>query len=253
MKLGAVCMYTTFKLSACGLTDTGIHRSNNEDSLLVHIKAGAFLVADGMGGAAAGEIASRIFVDTARQTVSQQQDRTEDLAAELVKNVFLTANSRIRTHIQKQPKHNGMGCTAELLIIHELGFVLGHIGDSRTYRLRGSRLSRLTRDHSLIQDQIDQGIISRQEARTHRLRNVIIRAVGVDDQLEIDLIKGRFADGDIFLLCSDGLTDMIEEEAINTTLLIKGSLIDRASSLIEQANKAGGRDNISVVLLEVKT
>ena len=245
-------MGTNFRLTARGLTDIGLRRTNNEDSFLVHSAAGFFLVADGMGGAAAGEIASRIFTDTAGQTILLQEHRTEEEAVFLIKKTFLAANASIRTHIKKTPEHNGMGCTADLLLFHDHGFILGHIGDSRTYRLRQGHLTRLTKDHSLIQDQLDQGMISEAEASGHRLRNVIIKAVGIKDQLEIDITRGRCIPGDLFLLCSDGLTDMVSEEDIRNILLYKKSLSDRTALLIEQAKNGGGRDNVTVVLVGVE-
>lgn len=245
-------MGTNFRLVARGLTDTGLRRTNNEDSFLVHSTAGFFLVSDGMGGAAAGEIASRIFTDTAGQTILSQEHRTEEEAVFLIKKTFLDANASIRNHIQDIPEHNGMGCTADLLLFHDHGFALGHIGDSRTYRLRHGHLTLLTKDHSLIQDQLDQGMISKAEATEHRLRNVIIKAVGIKDQLEIDIIRGRCIAEDLFLLCSDGLTDMVSEEDIKNILLNNKSLIDRTTLLIEQAKTGGGRDNITVVLVGVE-
>lgn len=239
------------KVSAGGATDTGLRRTSNEDSFLVHQEAGCFLVADGMGGAAAGEIASGIFTDTAKRVVPACENRAEEEAVSLVKDVFLSANTAIRKHITAYPEHAGMGCTAEILLFHDRGFVLGHIGDSRTYRLRNGQLQRLTKDHTFIQDQIDQGVISRDQARSHKLRNVISRAVGVEDHVEVDIIRGRFRDGDIFLLCSDGLTDMVGDPKLQTSLCAALPLQKKVVQLVEQANSAGGRDNISVVLVEV--
>lgn len=245
-------METKNTLSVCGITDIGLRRSNNEDSFATNSKAEFCLVADGMGGAAAGELASKIFTDTATRIIQQTPYRSEQDAILLVKETFLTANTKIRQHILQTPDHSGMGCTADLLLFYDHGFILGHIGDSRTYRLRQERFVRLTKDHSLVQEQLDQGIISKEEARTHRLRNVISRAVGTSDQLEVDIIRGRYFAGDLFLLCSDGLTDMVSEETIESTVNNDSSLLKRANLLIDQAKAGGGRDNITVVLVEVK-
>ncbi len=245
-------METKHILQVCGISDTGLRRPGNEDSFATNNEASFCLVADGMGGAAAGEIASRIFTETATQTIHKTEQRSEKDAIALVKEIFLTANTKIRAHISEFPNHSGMGCTAELILFHEQGFVLGHIGDSRTYRLRQNQLVRLTKDHSLVQDQLDQGIISKDEARTHRLRNVISRAVGVSDQLEVDIIRGRYFAGDLFLLCSDGLTDMVSDEAIEKTVTSRDPLENRCNLLIEQAKSGGGRDNITAVLIEVQ-
>ncbi|WP_339137062.1 MAG: Stp1/IreP family PP2C-type Ser/Thr phosphatase [Candidatus Electrothrix sp. GW3-4] len=240
------------RLSAHGLTDTGLCRTSNEDSWFVRCEAGCFLVADGMGGAAAGEIASRIFMRIAEQAGGHPAERTREEAITQLKESFITANAAIRKHVAKHPDHRGMGCTAELLLVHERGFVLGHIGDSRVYRLRQGHLARLTKDHSLVQEQVDQGLISQDEARTHRLRNVIIRAVGVNEQLEIDIIQGGLQAGDLFLLCSDGLTDMVADDVMQDILLSQAALPEQAAQLIEQANTGGGRDNITVVLVRVE-
>ena len=246
-------MKTDFSLSADGLSDIGLHRPNNEDSFLVHCEKGCFLVADGMGGAAAGEIASRIFTETADRIVRPFEHRTEEQAVELIKKIFFDANEKIRDHVQSTPNHNGMGCTADLLLFHHYqGFTLGHIGDSRTYRQRDGHLTLLTRDHSLIQDHVDQGLISKAEARHHRLRNVINKAVGVNEKLELDIIRGPYFKGDLFLLCSDGLTDMICDEDIEKILLEQESLSNSAKLLVEQAKAGGGRDNITVILVRVE-
>ncbi|RWX47539.1 protein phosphatase [Candidatus Electrothrix communis] len=239
------------RLSAHGLTDIGLRRTSNEDNWLIRCEVGCFLVADGMGGAAAGEIASQIFMNIADQTNDRPEERTKEKAIALLKESFSTANTEIRNHAVQNPDRMGMGCTAELLLVHDRGFVLGHIGDSRSYRLRRGHLARLTKDHSLVQDQVDQGLISKDEARTHRLRNVISRAVGVNDQLEVDIIQGGLQAGDLFLLCSDGLTDMVADDEILNILLRQEVLADQVARLIELANAGGGRDNITVVLVRV--
>lgn len=234
-----------------GITDTGLRRPHNEDNFAINCDAGFCLVADGMGGAAAGEVASQLFTECASRLIGTSSIRSEKVAVALVKEIYLLANTSIRSHITNNPEHSGMGCTADLLLFHEHGFALGHIGDSRTYRLRDKNLVRLTKDHSLVQDQLDQGIISKDEARTHRLRNVISRAVGVHEQLEVDIIRGRYFTGDLFLLCSDGLTDMVGEQDIEKTVTSNFSLQERTQLLIEQAKAAGGKDNITAILIEV--
>ncbi len=145
-----------------------------------------------------------------------------------------------------------MGCTAELLALHSSGFVLGHIGDSRTYRLRQTILTQLTVDHSLVQQQIDQGLINQEQARNHPMKNVILRAVGINDQLAVDIIQGQVVSGDLFLLCTDGLSDMIDDHQIQAILSLEASLTDKAARLVDLANVAGGRDNITVALVEVR-
>jgi protein phosphatase len=143
-----------------------------------------------------------------------------------------------------------MGCTAELVAFSPDGFVIGHMGDSRTYLYRDGLLRQLTKDHSFVQEQIDQGVISPEQARSHKMRNVILRAVGVRPSLELDTICGKVLPKDLFLLCSDGLTDMVEDVEILKILEQNGHLSDKALQLIELAKEAGGKDNITVVLAQ---
>ena len=144
-----------------------------------------------------------------------------------------------------------MGCTAELLAFSDKGFVLGHIGDSRTYRLRNGQLQQLTQDHTLVQQQVDDGLISRDKAKNHPLRNVILRAVGLNEQLALDLIRGKIISGDLFLLCSDGLTDMIQDDQIQEILCRDMDIHGKVDKLIETAKAAGGDDNVTIVMSAV--
>jgi len=183
-----------------GKTDVGLKRAKNEDSFVVRPELGLCLVADGMGGAAAGEVASQIFVDTAVEAFSTSLSRAEDDTADLVQEAFRSANERVLDHVRSEPRHEGMGCTAELVAFCNGSFVLGHVGDSRTYLLRNAQLKQLTEDHSVVQDQVSRGIISAAEAKNHPLRNVILRAVGVKEKIGVDLIRGKALPGDLFLL-----------------------------------------------------
>jgi protein phosphatase len=152
---------------------------------------------------------------------------------------------------RENPGHQGMGCTAELITFDDGDYVLGHVGDSRTYLLRHGQLRQITHDHSLVQEELDKGLINRDEARKVSFRNVILRAVGVSKNLSVDLLSGKTMDGDIFLLCSDGLTDMIDDDVIRETMSLEADLYSRGERLIELANAAGGNDNITVVLCQV--
>jgi len=231
------------------MTDVGLKRGNNEDAYILRPDLGFCAVADGMGGAAAGEVASRIFVETAQavfENTAPHVSRTD-----YVQQTFTLANQRILEHIALNPGHRGMGCTAELIAFSDTGIVIGHVGDSRTYRLRDAELRQLTQDHSLVQDQINQGLISPEEARTHAMRHVILRAIGTKEAIELDMLTGKARPGDIFLLCSDGLTDMVTDEAIADTLNQGGDLTAMAGRLIELAKAAGGLDNITVALMGV--
>jgi PPM family protein phosphatase len=144
-----------------------------------------------------------------------------------------------------------MGCTAELLAFSGDKFILGHMGDSRTYRYKNGQLKQLSLDHSLVQDQLDRGLITPEEARKHTMKNVILRAVGVDETPSLDLVRGNLSAGDLFLLCSDGLTDMVEDSDILTVLASTSKLPGKAEQLVELAKTGGGRDNITVVLIEI--
>jgi PPM family protein phosphatase len=233
-----------------GRSDRGRKRSSNEDTLVLRPDLGLVAVADGMGGAASGELASSIFMEETLRVFSDGRHRTGQ-TADLVEKAFSLANERVFKEAHGNPSHSGMGCTAELLAIDGRSYVIGHVGDSRTYLLRSGKLRQITRDHSIVQEQIDRGLITQEEARTHSLRNVIMRAVGVSETLAIDLIQGRSQLGDLFLVCSDGLTDMVEDEVILECLSHPSSLDEKAESLVESANLAGGYDNITVVLWEI--
>lgn len=238
-------------LTSFGKSDIGLKRLNNEDAYAIRANKRLFVLADGMGGEAAGEVASRIFIDTSIEVFSQGEDRSEAEALEQVQNAFLLANERMIDHVRQNPQHQGMGCTAELITFYDENFVLGHVGDSRTYLLRQGRLRQLTRDHSFVQDQVDQGLITPEEARGHSLKNVILRAVGIEETLAVDLIRGKSHPGDLFLLCSDGLTDLVDETSIQEFLSLPLPLTKKGEGLIEQAKSRGGFDNITVILCEV--
>ncbi len=239
-------------ISFFGKTDTGNKRLENQDVFIVRPELNLCLVADGMGGEAGGELASSIFSETALEVFSGSGDWSEDEIFRMVQNTFHMANEKIRDHIHENPHHEGMGCTAELAVFSGEGVILGHIGDSRTYCLRDGRLRQLSHDHSLVQQQVNQKLISPDEARISPLRNVILRAVGIDENISVDLIKGRIFPGDLFLLCSDGLTDMIEDSSVREILALETSLSEKTEKLIEMAKSSGGKDNITVVLSEIR-
>ena len=169
-----------------------------------------------------------------------------------IQESFRLAHEKIRDHASRNPLHKGMGCTAELLAFSDQGFVVGHLGDSRTYRFRNGNLKQLTHDHSLIQDQLDKGLIGEEKARRHPLRNVILKAVGIDEDLALDLIRGRTYPEDQFLLCSDGLTDMVDDVAIGNVFNSPIPAGKKVDQLIELALSGGGKDNITVVLIDIK-
>jgi PPM family protein phosphatase len=236
-----------------GKSDVGLKRKNNEDAYLSSPELRICVVADGMGGAAAGELASHMFAETALDVFSGGTDRSEQGTLELVQKTFLSTNELILEHVRDTPHHKGMGCTAELLALSDSGFVIGHVGDSRTYRLRNGQLQQLTQDHSLVQNQIEQGLTSLEESKKDPRRHIILRAVGVDERLPLDIIRGRTFPLDLFLLCTDGLTDMVEDLLIKEVLSSDLDLSQKADHLIRWAKRGGGKDNITVVLHEVES
>lgn len=238
------------KVVLAGKTDVGLKRSNNEDSLIISPELEFSLVADGMGGAAAGELASRIFAEAAMSVFSQTPNRTHTDTPSLIQKAFRLANKKILEHVKQEPSHHGMGCTAELIAFSDEGFALGHVGDSRTYRYRNKQLKQLTHDHSLVQNLVDQGMITVEDARHHPHRNVILRAVGIEENLSLDVIKGKTLPGDIFIMCSDGLTDMVEDALIREVISSSLTLAQKAEGFVELAKLAGGNDNITVALCQ---
>jgi protein phosphatase len=173
---------------------------------------------------------------------------TDQDLSRLVHEAFRVTNSRILDHVASNPEDRGMGCTGELLAFNNDHYIIGHVGDSRTYLFRDGMLRQITKDHSLVQAQVDEGILSANEARNNPRRNIILRAIGTDPLLQLDVIRGRGQDRDIFLICSDGLTDAIDDENI-TIILSSGMPIDQAANtLIRSALAAGGKDNITVIL-----
>lgn len=238
-------------LRSFGKSDIGLKRLNNEDAYAIQPSQDLFVLADGMGGEAAGEVASRIFVDTALEVFSGKESLSEQKVLERVQEAFRISNERILNHVRQNPHHHGMGCTAELIAFYNQQFVLGHVGDSRTYLFRQKQLRQLTRDHSLVQNQIDQGLIAPEKARNHSLKNVILRAVGIEEALAVDLIRGKSLPGDLFLLCSDGLTDLVDEALIQKVFSLPLTLSQKGERLIEEAKFRGGHDNITVILCEV--
>jgi len=231
-----------------GKTDVGLVRQNNEDSFLIDQERGFCLVADGMGGIAGGEQASRFFAQAADDIYPSGRPTSETDQIDAVQRIFWQANQNILNFVQENPHLKGMGCTAELMVFSQNRYVIGHMGDSRTYQYRNSRLKQLTKDHSLVQEQLDQGIISAPQAAVHTMRNIILRAVGVDEDLKLDIIRGNIRRGDQYLLCSDGLTDLVNHEAIADVLASSTDLYQKAETLISKALAAGGSDNVTVVL-----
>jgi PPM family protein phosphatase len=228
-------------------TDTGRQRRANEDSHLA--RAPLFVVADGMGGAQAGEVASRIAVESFEGGLHGAGEPEEALA-----QLAREANARIHELSHSHAEQAGMGTTLTAFYVGEREVSIAHVGDSRAYRLRGVELTRLTDDHSLVDELLRQGRLTPEEALEHPQRSVITRALGPEGFVEVDTRSYTAQDGDVYLLCSDGLTTMVPEQRLAELLLAYApkSLRDAGEALIAAANEAGGRDNITVLLLRVE-
>ena len=222
-------------------TDTGRQRSENEDSLFV--RAPIFVVADGMGGAQAGEVASKTAAD------AFDRDLPEGPPGRFLRETIEVANRRINELARADPSKAGMGTTITAAIVDAQAeeVDIGHVGDSRAYRLRRGKLERLTRDHSLVEEMLRKGQITDAQAEDHPQRSIITRALGPEPDVEVDLQTVPAAPGDLFLLCSDGLTTMVSEERIAAVLAAAGSMREAVRTLVDEANAAGGRDNITAL------
>jgi serine/threonine protein phosphatase PrpC len=226
-------------------TDTGRQRRANEDSLLA--RAPLFVVADGMGGAQAGEVASRLAVESFERGVQDAGQPELALAA-----LAQQANGRIYELSHSNAEQAGMGTTLTAVYVGEREISIAHVGDSRAYRLRAGELLRLTEDHSLVDELLRQGRLTPEEAIEHPQRSVITRALGPEGTVEVDTRSYTARDGDVYLLCSDGLTTMLAEQQLASILVAHTTLREAGEALIAAANEAGGRDNITVVLLRVE-
>jgi protein phosphatase len=235
------------------VTDTGRVRSHNEDAVAIVPACGLAVVADGMGGYAAGEVASDIAVSVIRDVVEQRFLRgpvAADAMWEVLVDAALEANEAILAAAVDEPSLRGMGATLVAGLFHEDRVAIAHAGDSRAYRLRDGVLMQLTRDHSVVQEQMDAGLLSVEEARHSRIRNLVTRALGVDVELTVEAHEHRVEEGDLYLFCSDGLHDMLSDEEIAELLVPGVELEELCRGLIGAANEAGGADNVSVVAVK---
>lgn len=240
----AVVRYT-----AAALTDRGRKRPTNEDAFGYSVEHGVYVVCDGMGGAAAGEIASSIAVDEILGHLTSAREAGMALP-ELAQRAVLAANEAIFVRAQRHQRLNGMGTTLVVLVVEERRAWILNVGDSRCYRLREGRLEQLTLDHSLVEEQVRMGRMSESEALRSPLRNVITRALGTQNSVTPDCFEIQAEPGDVFMLCSDGLTRELTDPVIESILRCNLALQDRCDRLIEAAKKAGGHDNITCVLVQ---
>lgn len=242
------------------LTDVGQRREHNEDAVASDAETGLVVLADGMGGYKAGEVASEIAVLTLvtelregfQELPAGETDAETSLLREsvLLRDAVAKANSAIYNVSQTQPQCAGMGTTLVAAVFTDNRVCVGHIGDSRMYRLRGEEFQQITEDHSLLNEQLKSGLITPEQAKTSNNKNLVTRALGIDPTVELELHEYDVQTGDIYLLCSDGLSDLVEDEEIQLTLsALSANLELAAHQLVQMANDNGGKDNISVILV----
>ncbi len=246
-----------------GATDPGMVREHNEDDYTMDPSLGLAVLADGMGGYNAGEVASRIATTHISTRMKQKLEQNDPgkrdgiggppLAHRLLRETVAEANREIFETAQRQPQCAGMGTTLVVALFYDNQLTVAHIGDSRLYRLRDGQLETLTSDHSLLQEQLNAGLITPAEAKNAHYKNLVTRALGVDETVEAELNDYPVQPGDVYLLCSDGLNDMLPDEDIGDALgMLAANLPLAAQQLVQMANDAGGRDNVTAALVSVK-
>lgn len=246
------------KLDIYGLTDEGLVRDHNEDYISWALETGLVLLADGMGGHNAGEVASALAVtsisDALEEVLSPEIKNACDIDfKEAVHEAVIYANNEINLHAKTHPECTGMGTTIVMALFHNKSVILASVGDSRIYRFRKGELKQVTTDHSLVQEMIDNGYMSEEEALNSTNRNLITRALGIAEDVNVDVVEHEIEKDDIYLLCSDGLSDMISDEQIFSSLVKTRENLERASEeLVALAKEHGGHDNVSVILVACK-
>ena len=250
------------KLRCVGMTDTGKVREHNEDTIAFDADIGLLVLADGMGGYNAGEVASGIAVKTilnlVRESVDRQDLKTLDRESGMsrpsiiLRDAIHRANKIIYQTARTQPNCEGMGTTVVSMLFFDNRASIAHVGDSRLYRLRSDKFEQVTMDHSLLQELVDRGFYSAEEAQRAANKNYVTRALGVEPNVDVEVQEVPVQKGDFYALCSDGLSDMVEDDDMHLTLTTFGANLDTvAKQLIQLANDNGGRDNISVVMANV--
>jgi len=238
-------------ITSAGRTDVGIIRSGNEDSFLMVPERGIFVVADGMGGHAAGEVASDMAVRAVARELGSLRGLGDNDVAERMRQAIQTANGAIFQRTLTEHDKRGMGTTVTSLVLFSGRFLIGQVGDSRGYLLRDGKLTQLTKDHSYVQEQVDAGYLTPEQARTHPYSNVITRCVGANSDVVPDIYVGTVREQDLFLLASDGLTGMLEDPELQQILESGEMPQHQVDALIDEANRHGGLDNITAVIVRV--
>lgn len=233
-------------------TNVGLVRKQNEDSFGADSPPGLFIVADGMGGHAAGEVASQLAVRCAMEGVALIPHSTPvDVVRERLRLAIADANQVILIEGQSHPERSGMGTTTTALLLSDEGWwIVGHVGDSRAYLVRDGAVERITEDHTYVQELVNQGRLSDEEARLHPRSSLLTRALGTNPNIQVDIFEGAAEAGDRFVLASDGLMSMLPETRIHDLLTEAATPDDLVSALIEAANEAGGYDNVTVIVVD---
>jgi protein phosphatase len=239
------------EFSCAGRTDVGIVRSGNEDNYLMVPDRALFIVADGMGGHAAGEVASEMAVRIVAQQLGDLAGMNANQAADRLRHAIREANAAIFERTLTEHDKRGMGTTATALILRDRQYLIGQVGDSRAYLLRDGQLLQLTKDHSYVQEQVDAGYLSPDEARTHPYSNVITRCVGANDEVSPDTYVGTMHPADLFLLASDGLTGMIDDGRLHEIMKSSQDPQRLVEQLVVEANRLGGLDNITAIVVRI--
>ena len=228
-------------------------RSGNEDNFAVEAndERGLFIVADGMGGHAAGEVASEMAVQIIARELSEIRNLDNSAVDRRVAEALKTANRKIHERTLKEVDKQGMGTTVSVLIVSGHRYLIGQVGDSRVYLLRDGALTQLTKDHSYVQEQVDAGFLTPEQARYHPYSNVITRCVGASPDVEPDIYRGEVSVGDLFLVASDGLTSMVDDRRLQMLLMSRAEPERKVLALISEANGRGGLDNITAIIVQV--
>ncbi len=242
-----------------GLTDVGKKRTDNEDRFYIGDAKGYCILADGMGGRLYGEVASSMAVEAVSSHLEAdlpgslgrlERNEQASLLVNLLDEWIRDANAAIYRRGQEDDRYQEMGTTLVVLFSLDRQIVLGHVGDSRAYRFRGGALAQITEDHSFVNSQVKSGMLTEEEAARSHQKNIITRALGTASKVKPELRVHQFQPGDVFLVCSDGLTDMVPDSEISSILARGGTMKELARALVDAANAAGGRDNITVILAE---
>lgn len=239
------------RFTCAGNTDVGVVRSGNEDNFLVDHQRGVFIVADGMGGHAAGEVASDMAVDIIARHTEGIRMLGDDAAAERMGEAIRSANAAIFDRTLAEHDKRGMGTTVTVMVLFARKYLIGQVGDSRAYLLRDGKLSQITKDHSYVQEQVDAGLLTSDQARTHPYSNVITRCVGANEEVVPDIYYGSIRSDDVIILASDGLTGMLDDEQLHQILQSEGGPDTWVDRMIADANRRGGLDNITVVAVRI--